>query len=94
MTPSILKTRPGVCYICRRKTETALHHIYEGPFRWVSDEQGFTVFLCPDCHQYGPKAVHRCRDTALWLKARCQRVYERNHSREEFMRLVGRNYLD
>jgi ribosomal protein L44E len=59
----------------------------------MSDENGFTVFLCPDCHQYGSHAVHRCRETALKLKARCQRVYEKTHGRDEFIALVGRNYL-
>lgn len=93
MKPSILRTEPGECYICRRHTETALHHIYYGPKRKMSDENGFTVFLCPDCHQYGSQAVHRCHDTDLKLKARCQRVYEKTHSRDEFMALVGRNYL-
>ena len=93
MKPSILRTEPGVCYICRRHTETALHHIYYGPLRKMSDENGFTAFLCPDCHQYAPHAVHRCRETDLRLKARCQAVYEKTHGRDDFIALVGRNYL-
>ena len=93
MKPSILHTKPGVCYLCRRHTETALHHIYGASKRTMSDENGFTVFLCPDCHQYAPHAVHRCRETDLKLKARCQRAYERTHTRAEFMRLTGKNYL-
>lgn len=94
MKPSILKTEPGVCYICRKQTDTALHHIFYGPKRKMSDENGFTVFLCPDCHQYAPHAAHRCREIDLWLRARCQRVFEKTHSRDEFMRLVGKNYLN
>lgn len=93
MKPSILKTTSGVCYICHRHTDTALHHIYGAAKRTISDDNGFTVFLCPDCHQYAPHAVHRSRETSLWLKARCQRIYERNHSRDEFMALIGRNYI-
>lgn len=93
MKPSILRTESGVCYICRRHTDTALHHIYGAAKRRVSDDNGFTVFLCPECHQYGTHAVHRSRETSLWLKARCQRIYERTHSRDEFMALIGRNYL-
>lgn len=93
MKPSILRTEPGVCYICCRHTETALHHIYYGPKRKMSDENGFTAFLCPDCHQYAPHAVHRCRETDFRLKARCQAVYERTHGRDDFIALVGRNYL-
>lgn len=30
----------------------------------------------------------------LWLKRACQRAYEQEYSREEFMELIGRNYLD
>lgn len=93
MKPSILKTKSGVCYICKRQTDTALHHIYFGPNRKISDRNGFIVFLCPDCHQYGAHAVHKCRETDLKLKAICQRVYEKTHSRDDFMRLIGRNYL-
>lgn len=94
MKPSILRTESGVCYLCRRRTETALHHIYYGANRWMSDENGFTVFLCPSCHTEAPESVHRCRETDLWLKARCQRVYEKKHARDDFMRLAGKNYLD
>ena len=93
MKPSILRTESGVCYICRRHTDTALHHIFGASKRTMSDENGFTVFLCPDCHQYAPHAVHRSRETSLMLKARCQKVYEKTHGRDDFSARVGRNYL-
>ena len=93
MKPSILNTESGVCFICERQTETALHHIFGAANRTMSDENGFTVFLCPDCHQYAPHAVHRSRETALRLKAVCQKAYEEKHSRNDFIALVGRNYL-
>lgn len=93
MVKPILDTETGICFLCRRHTETALHHIYFGPKRKMSDKNGFTVFLCPDCHQYAPHAVHRCRETDLHLKGLCQAKYEETHSRADFMRLVGRNYL-
>ena len=59
----------------------------------VCDENGFVVFLCPGCHTESPTSAHKCRDTDLYLKRRCQAAYEKNHTRDEFMRLVGRNYL-
>lgn len=93
MKPSILNTESGVCYMCGLQTDTALHHIYFGPKRKTSDENGFTAFLCPGCHQYGKHAVHRCREADLFLKAVCQVIFEKTHTREEFMRLIGRNYL-
>jgi hypothetical protein len=30
----------------------------------------------------------------LLLKRLCQVVYEKDHSREDFMKLIGRNYLE
>lgn len=93
MKPSILMTEPGVCYLCGLHTDTALHHIYFGPKRKTSDDNGFTVFLCPGCHMYYPHSVHRNRETDLLIKQVCQETYERTHTREEFMKLIGRNYL-
>ncbi len=90
---SVLKTRPGLCYLCKRQGDTALHHVYGAFNRWMSDENGFVVFLCPSCHTESPTSAHKCRDTDLYLKRRCQAAYEKNHTRAEFMRLVGRNYL-
>lgn len=90
---SVLKTRPGLCYLCKRQGDTALHHVYGAFNRWMSDENGFVVFLCPSCHTESPTSAHKCRDTDLYLKRRCQAAYEKNHTRDEFMRLVGRNYL-
>lgn len=90
---SVLKTRPGLCYLCKRQGDTALHHVYQGYNRWMSDENGFVVFLCPSCHTESPTSAHKCRGTDLYLKRRCQAAYEKTHTRDEFMRLVGRNYL-
>lgn len=90
---SVLKTRPDLCYLCKRQGDTALHHVYGAFNRWMSDENGFVVFLCPSCHTESPTSAHKCRDTDLYLKRRCQAAYEKNHTRDEFMRLVGRNYL-
>lgn len=90
---SVLKTRPGLCYLCKRQGDTALHHVYGAFNRWMSDENGFVVFLCPLCHTESPTSAHKCRDTDLYLKRRCQAAYEKTHTRDEFMRLVGRNYL-
>jgi len=30
----------------------------------------------------------------LFLKKICQQMYERTHTREQFMKLIGRNYLE
>ena len=55
-----------------------------------SDVNGCTVFLCRKHHN----EVHKNREMDLRLKQLCQREFEKTHSREEFMALFRRNYLD
>ncbi len=93
MTRPVLQTRPGICYICRKRGITQVHHIFYGPLRGMSDENGLIAHLCMDCHMNAPHAVHRCIDTDLKLRQRCQRAFERSHTRDEFVSLVGKNYL-
>lgn len=88
--PSILATRDGECYICNSLTETARHEIYFGTAnRKNSKKHGLWVNLCPYCHYL----VHRNRVTDLWLKEIGQRKYELTHTRDDFVKLFGRNYL-
>lgn len=87
------------CYLCMmegdyRQKQVHNHHIFFGTGqRQISEEHGFTVNLCLDHHQYGPDAVHINSAVSDKLKAECQREFERTHTREEFMRMIGRNYL-
>ena len=60
----------------------------------MSDREGFTVYICPDCHTDAPWGVHRCIDTDMALRRRCQRAYEKNHTRAEWMELAHKNYLE
>lgn len=90
-TRSILQAE-RTCLICG-SPRTEVHHIYFGQGRRrISDLNGFIAFLCPEHHrgQYSP---HQDRETDLWLKKRCQTVYEENHTRAEFMALIGKSYL-
>lgn len=93
MAKSILDTEKGVCYFCGAIGQTHLHHIFFGPNRKISDREGFTAYLCPACHEHGPWAVHTNRSSNYMLKAKCQFEYEKTHTREEFMALIGKNYL-
>lgn len=71
------------------------HHIYAGKNRKASDVHGFWVWLSPIMHRDSNKAVHG-RDGAEYdrmLKEDCQREYEKTHTREEFMSIIGKNYL-
>ena len=98
-TPSILPQRPGECYLCERLgivrywTYLERHHIFDGPNKKISEENGFTVRLCVGHHREGTDAVHKNANMMRLLQRDAQRAYEKTHSREEFFRLVGRNYL-
>ncbi len=104
--PSVLHAKDGTCFLCMylnddyRKKETEEHHIFYGPNREVSEREGLKVYLCHSHHQYAYdsnlEAVHgnpKTRCTDLLLKQMAQRAYERKHTREQFMELIGRSYL-
>lgn len=97
---SILQEKDGTCYLCVRlhgdyriHRVTHEHHVYDGPNRGISEAEGFKAHLCPGHHQYGAEAVHKNHEMMLLLQQDCQRAYEQGHTREEFMRLIGRNFL-
>lgn len=83
----------GRCFLCRRDGFVHRHHIFEGARRHLSEEYGLVVPLCPECHTERDFSAHRCTDTAVMLKRAAQRKFERSHTREEFIKLFGRNYL-
>ena len=97
---SIMYQLPGTCYLCVHlnnditcKRGLHKHHIYDGPNRKISEENGFTVKLCPYHHEFSPAAVHVNVTYMRYLQEACQREYEKTHTREEFMALIGRNYI-
>lgn len=92
MAKSIMQTGK-YCYLCSRTTGIEEHHIYFGSLRRISEKHGFKVWLCADHHR-GNNGPHQRRVIDLLLKRVCQRKFEETHSREDFMKIIGRNYLD
>lgn len=90
---SILQDDMSVCYFCGRPKE-AIHEIYFGGNRQVSIKHGFYVGLCNYHHNFSKNSVHFNRGYDLKLKKDCQLKYEETHSREEFIKLIGRSYLE
>lgn len=88
---SIIQTEKQ-CYFCHTTKDLALHHIYGGKNRKVSDKHGFTVYLCHN-HHTGDEGVHKDETALMVFKTLCQEEFEKTHSREEFLRLIGRSYL-
>lgn len=82
------------CYLCHSPRYLHKHHIFYGTGnRQISEANGFTVWLCAPHHNMSNQSVHFNKAMDLFLKESCQRKYEESHSRDEFMELVGRNYL-
>ena len=90
---SILQTEKE-CYITHSTTNLHLHHIYGGTAnRKVSEKMGFKVYLRADWHTMAGYGVHSNPDLDRRLREECQRMYETKHSREDFIKLIGRSYL-
>lgn len=90
------------CWFCGSTQNLQLHHIYNGvAFRKISD--GFeykgtkykaTCYLCLN-HHTGQEGVHSHPDKLRELKKECQLWLENNNmSRDDFIRVFGRNYVD
>jgi len=69
------------------------HHVFMGPLRRLSEAEGFYVWLCPEHHTAGRDAVHMNHAVCLKLQRQMQQVYEKSHTRQEFIRLTGRSYI-
>lgn len=101
--PSIIHRKDGTCYLCIKlhgdysiKRGLHEHHAFDGnPNRAISEAEGFKVYLCSEKHhQYGPEAVHRNHEMMRLVQQDCQREYEKTHTRQQFMRLIGQNTLE
>ena len=98
---SIMHVKDGTCYICmdlngieRKYATLHRHHIFGGPNRWKSEEDGLFVWLCLEHHELGKEAVHKNAYVMRRMHEQGQKAYEKIHSRREFMDRYGRNYLE
>jgi hypothetical protein len=81
------------CYFCKTTENLHLHHIFFGANRAISDKNGFTVYLCAYHHNMSNESVHMNRELDLLLKKYTQMRYERKHTRDEFIKLIGKSYI-
>ena len=90
------------CFLCGCCTPTGFydgledHHVFFGTSnRKKSEKYGLKVWLCGEtCHRNGRKAVHKNRETDLFIKTQAQAVYEELYgSRADFIREFGKSYL-
>lgn len=83
------------CWFCGKTQGLESHHILYGTAnRKLSEKYGFKVWLCHEHHTGGKDAVHMNIDRDLELKRTAQSYFEEhNGTREDFIRVFGRNYL-
>ena len=88
------------CYLCRKFYDICNdvglheHHIYEGiANRRISEKMGAKIWLCGTHHNLSNDGIHFNKGIDLEVKKEAQELFERKHSREEFMKLIGKNYL-
>ena len=83
---------PGYCYICG-KNPTDTHHCLHGAGRrQLAEEDGLYVKLCRGCHD----RIHfgDGHKIDLFLEQEAQEVYEKKHTRQDFMDRYGKNYME
>lgn len=99
MSKSILQENREICFLCGGAggyDPLDRHHVFGGALRKKSEKYGLVVYLHHhSCHIFGPRAVHRNRENALWLQRRAQRAAMERYgwSVEDFRREFYKNYL-
>ena len=94
MRANSLISKSKCCYVCGTTQNIHLHHIYMGANRNNSDKIGAWVYLCAYHHNGSSAGVHYNHKLDMELKIKAQEEYEKTHTREEFMKIIKRNYLD
>lgn len=86
---SILTDDLEHCYICKFQGKNILkddlHEIYGGSNRKRSILNGLVVPLCREHHQN--------EEILDELKVATQQMYEINHTRDDFIKLIGKSYI-
>ena len=76
----------GICECCGKYSKRLdPHEIYGGSNRKRSIKYKFVKLICPQCH--------KDEETIRQLRIDVQKEFERNHTREEFIKLIGKSYL-
>lgn len=97
-TKSIIQDKK-VCFLCHQVrsglNELKEHHCIGGTAnRKLAEQYGLKVWLCNnECHIYGQKSPHQCKETNLRLHQVAQRKFEETHTREEFIAIFKKNWL-
>lgn len=78
--------KSGKCKYCDRYFKKLdPHEIYGGSNRARSIKNRFVAFLCRECHDN--------EEVIKELRIMAQLEYEKTHTREEFIQLIGKSYI-
>ena len=92
MAKSIVQTERE-CYFCGKTVNLEKHHIFAGVAnRKISETYGLWVYLCHDCHT-GNNGAQYDKEKNLKLKQDAQRAYQSYFNKQQWMRLIRKNYL-
>ena len=78
--------KKGKCDYCHRYFDKLdPHEVYGGSNRKRSIKNKFVALLCRNCHDDN-KVIEE-------LKKKYQKEYEKKHTREDFIKLIGKSYI-
>lgn len=78
--------KKGVCEYCGKfSNRLDPHEVYGGSNRKRSIKHKFVKLICEQCHS-NENAINQLRKDV-------QKEYERNHTRADFIAIVGKSYL-
>lgn len=92
MAKSIMQSEKE-CYVTGSTRNLDLHHCIHGSNRNNADKYGLTVYLQHGIHMALHAHQRPFENLDIQLKREAQKAFEREHTREEFMAIFGRNYL-
>lgn len=93
MSKSIMQVEKR-CYISGRTDWLEKHHLYQGSNRKWSEKYGLWVWLNHFWHNEPPNGAHHNKNVMDYLHREGQKAFEEvRGTREDFMRIFGRNYL-
>jgi hypothetical protein len=79
--------------LCRytKRPYASTHEIYYGRGkRQLSIKYGMQIKVCEEIH----RMIHKNKSLDKALKRKFQRIFEETHTRDEFLHIFGRSYLE
>ena len=95
MIHSILQKDTSRCFFCHSNIWLEWHHVFGAALKKISEKYGLMVRLCHYCHNEPPFGVHQNKEVRRKLQAFAQQKAMEHHNltKEEFIKLIGKNYL-